>query len=47
MKEEKKKNQEQDGNPGEDTGHGERYDSVYEDNLRYLIDEVSKQKILL
>ena len=44
MKEEKKKNkkQEQDGNRGENSGHGERYESVYEEKLRRLIDEVSK-----
>ena len=37
MKEEKKKNQEQDGKRGENIGHGEKDDSVYEENLRLLI----------
>ena len=47
MKEEKKKNQEQDGKRGENIGHGEIDDSVYEEKMRRLIDEVSKHKIIL
>ena len=47
MKEEKKKKQDQDGTRGENSGHGERDNSVYEDKLRRLIDEVSKHKIIL
>ena len=47
MKEEKKTKQEQYVKRGDKSGHGERYDSVYEENLRHLIDEVSKHKIIL
>ena len=49
MKEEKKKNQNQelDGKCGENSGHVERDDSIYEEKLRRLIDEVSKQKMIL
>ena len=47
VKEEKKTKQEQDGKHGETSGRGERYDSVYEENMRRLIDEVSKHKMIL
>ena len=49
MKEEKKKKQkqEQDEKRGENSGHGERDDSVYEEKLRRLIYEVSKHKMIL
>ena len=47
MKEEKKTKQEQDGKRGKNSGHGERDDSVYEENLRRLIDKVSKHKMIL
>ena len=49
MKEENKKNQkqDQDGNRGENSGHGERDYCVYEEKLRRLIDEVSKHKMIL
>ena len=49
MKEEKKKkqNQEQDGKRGENISHVEIVESVYEEQLRRLIDEVPKHKMLL
>ena len=47
MKEEERKKEEQDGKRGENSGHGEIHDSVYKENLRRLIDEVSKHKIIL
>ena len=47
MKEEKKKNQEQDGKRGDNSSHGERDESVYEEKLRRLIYEVSKNKMIL
>ena len=47
MKEEKKTNQEQDGKRRENIVRGERDDSVYEENLRCLIDWVSKHKMIL
>ena len=47
MKEENKTKQEQDGKSGENSGHGKIDDSVYEEKLRRLIDEVSKHKMIL
>ena len=47
MKEEKKKKQEKDGKRGENIHHGEREESVYEEKLRRLIDEVSEHKMIL
>ena len=49
MKEENNKNQkqEQDGKRGENSGHGERDDSVYKEKMIRLIDEVSKHKMVL
>ena len=47
MKEEKNKNQEQDGKRGDNSGHVERNDIVFEEKLRLLLEEVSKHKIIL
>ena len=47
MKEEKKTKKEQYGKREENIGNRERDDNVYEDNLRRLIYEVSKHKIIL
>ena len=47
MKEEKKTKKEQYGKREENIGNRERDDNVYEDNLRRLIYEVSKHKMIL
>ena len=47
MKEEKKTKQKQDRKHGEKSGHVEKDDRVYEEKLRRLIYEVSKNKMIL
>ena len=47
IKEEGKTKQEHAGNRGENSGHGEKYGSVYELKPKLLINEVSKHKIIL
>ena len=47
MKEEKKIKQDQDIKRGYKSSHVETYDSVYGENMRRLIDEVSKHKMIL